>query len=173
MAVCQPRPADIWLTYSRHTADIRLTYGWHTPDTRPKIEILVTIWKQIWYPYNNNFRISFWPHISRILGVCKPHISCIYRLHSQHIMKNLESVFGWISAVCLPYIRRMPAVYQPYLYPPYISCISSVYAPYFHRMSAVCQPSVNRGTAVCQPYVSRMSAVCRLYIRRPQYVSHT
>ena len=56
-----------------------------------------------------------------MFGVCQLHISFIYRPHSQLIMKNLESVFGRISAVCPPYVSRISAVCQPYLISQYAS----------------------------------------------------
>ena len=124
-------------------ADIHQIYG-------RKLKSWSLYKKQLLYPYNNNLRISFWPYISRIFGVCQPHINCIYWPHSQLIMKNLESVFGRISGVCRPYISRISAVYQPYV----------------SRISAVCQPSVSRGTAVCPQYVRRMSTICLPYVSR-------
>ena len=73
-------------------------------------------------------------------------------------MKNLESAFGRISAVCQQYVGCMFAVYQPFVCP----------------MSAICQPYDSRGTAVCQPGNGRMQP----YVRRisavyPPYVSYT
>ena len=132
--------ADIRRTYVRHTANIRQIYDQRLKSRSPYK-------RQLRYPYINNPRISFWPYMSRISGVCQPYI--------YHMSGVCPSYIVCLSAVCQPSVSRITAVCRSF-----ISRMSAGKS----RMSAVCPQYMSRTSAI-QPYLIFRFAIFCLSLR--------